>query len=210
MVVHAALLEAGAPHELRLVDFDSNEQSSADYIKLNPTGTVPALVIDDVLVQESAALIMLLAERHPEARLAPPLGSPRRAEWLKWTVHLSTRLGGLFRQWFYPGDLGMDDYTVAMRDAIRMQIEGTLKRIEDHLAQHGPYLLGVAFSSADLQLTMYMRWSRNMQRPATIWPHLNALAQRVTVRPAWMKMCEIEGLHDWTPAEAGKSDTNAD
>lgn len=202
MVVHAVLLETGALHHLQLVDFGRNEQHGAGYLKLNPTGMVPTLVLDNVPVQESAALVMLLAERHPEARLAPPAGTPGRAEWLKWTVHLSSHLGGLYRQWFYPSDLGMEDYSVGMRDALRMKIEGALERIDGHLAQHGPYLLGNAFSSADLQLTMYMRWARNMPRPATTWPYLNALAQRVTARLSWKQMCEIEGLHDWAPAQA--------
>jgi glutathione S-transferase len=51
---------------------------------------------------------------------------------------------------------------------------------------------------ADLYATMLMRWSRNMPRPATQWPALSALAARVKARPAWKKLCAIEGLTDWT------------
>lgn len=200
MVVHAALLETGALHELYLVDFDGNGQYSASYLKLNPTGMVPTLVVDGIAVHESAALVMLLAERHPEARLAPLTGTPWRAEWLKWTVHLSSHLGALYRQWFYPRDLGIEDYPAPIRHALRLKIEAALQSIDSHLAERGPYLLGDTFSSADLQLTMYIRWARNMPRPATTWPHLNALALRITARPSWTRMCEIEGLHDWAPA----------
>lgn len=197
MVVHAALLETGAPHQLQSVDFERKEQHSARYLKLNPAGMVPTLVVDGVPLYESAALLMLLAERHPEACLAPPSDSPRHAEWLQWTVHLSSHLGGLYRQWFYPSDLGMEDYTDSMRDTLRHRIETALARIDGHLAQHGPYLLGDVFSSADLQLTMYMRWARKMPRPATDWSHLHTLARQVTGRPSWTTMCEVEGLHDW-------------
>lgn len=200
MVVHALLLETGAPYQLQLVDFEKKEQHSEDYRRLNPAGTVPTVIVDGAPVQESAALVMLLAERHPEARLAPPPGAPGRADWLKWTVHLSSHLGALYRMWFYPGDLGMEEYPDAVRAALRMRIEATLDSIDRHLAAHGPYLLGDTFSSADLQLTMYIRWARNMPRPATTWQHLNRLACEVTQRSSWKTMCEREGLQDWSPA----------
>ena len=63
MVVHLALLEIGAPHELRLVDFDTKAQHDPDYLKLNPRGVVPTLVIDGRPLSESAALLMVLAEQ---------------------------------------------------------------------------------------------------------------------------------------------------
>ena len=72
MVVHLALLEIGAPHRLELVDFDKDAQHSPEYLRLNPRGQVPTLVIDGQPYFESAALLMILAERHPEA------GSRRR------------------------------------------------------------------------------------------------------------------------------------
>ena len=80
MVVHLALLEIGAPHRLVRLDFSKDEQRSADYLRLNPRGQVPTLVIDGQPYFESAALLMILAERHPEANLAPPPGSPLRPE----------------------------------------------------------------------------------------------------------------------------------
>jgi glutathione S-transferase len=46
MVVHLALLEAGAPHRLQQIDLDNGEQRQPDYLKLNPNGLVPTLSID--------------------------------------------------------------------------------------------------------------------------------------------------------------------
>jgi glutathione S-transferase len=80
MVVHLALLEIGCPHRLVKVDFASDAQHSAEYLRVNPRGQVPTLVIDGKPYFESAALLMLLAERHPEAGLAPPVGNPLRAD----------------------------------------------------------------------------------------------------------------------------------
>jgi len=46
-------------------------------------------------------------------------------------------------------------------------------------------------------LLMYMRWSRNMAKPATQWPALARHAQLLRARPSWKRLCEVEGLVDW-------------
>src|SRR5690606_41741362 len=76
LLVHLALLEIGAPHELKRVNLDKGEQRSAAYLAINPNGVVPTLLVDGVPHGEAAALAMLLAERHPDAALAPAAGSP--------------------------------------------------------------------------------------------------------------------------------------
>ena len=65
------------------------------------------------------------------------------------------------------------------------------------LAGGGPYLTGDRFGVADLYATMLMRWSRNMSKPATQWPAVAALADRVRERPSWQRLYEIEGLTEW-------------
>lgn len=197
MVVHAALLEIGAAYRLEPVDFESGAQRSAEYLRLNPEGVVPTLVVDGRPVVESAALLLLLAERHPEAGLAPAVGSPDRAAWIQWIVYLANNLGPAFRLWFYPGDLGSAGDSHPVREALRGRIEAIWERLDGHLASGGPYLLGERFSAADLLLAMYMRWSRNMPRPATRSPALGALADRIRARPAWQRVNEIEGLTGW-------------
>ena len=58
-------------------------------------------------------------------------------------------------------------------------------------------MLGKEISTVDLQLTMMMRWSRNMPRKALEWPALKALADKVRTRESWKTMCEREGLTEW-------------
>ena len=194
MVVHLALLETGAPHELKLIDLDAGAHRDPEYLKLNPRGVVPTLVVDGRPLSESAALLMLLAERHPDSPLAPPPGAPERAAWYQWIVYLSNTLMSAYRFWFYPQEL---DDTPAVRAALQRRIEGVWDLLDTHLAAQGPYLLGERFSGADLLLTMLMRWSRNMPRPATGWPALKQLADLVRARPSWQRLYEIEGLHEW-------------
>jgi glutathione S-transferase len=197
MVVHLALLEIGVPYRLELVDFAKDQQRSPEYLRLNPRGKVPALDIDGVPYAESLALLLILADRHPEARLAPPAGSAQRAAWYQWLAFLASSLAPVYRQWFYPADLGSTEHPAFVRDALRERIEEAWTAVDAHLAAHGPYLLGAEFSGADLLALMYMRWSRNMPRPVTAWPALRQYADLLRTRPSWQRLCDIEGLTEW-------------
>jgi glutathione S-transferase len=197
MVVHLALLEIGAPHRLEKVDFDKDAQHSAEYLRLNPRGQVPTLVIGGKPYFESAALLMILAERHPEARLAPPPGSALRADWYQWIAFFTNAFGPVYRYWFYPPDLGSDEHPPTIREALRRKIEESWALVDTHLAANGPYMLGAEFSGVDLLALMYMRWSRNMPRPATEWPALRKFADLMRARPSWARLYEIEGLTEW-------------
>lgn len=197
MAVHQALLEIGAPHELRKVDFETQAQKSAEYLALNPNGMVPTLIVDGHPYYECAALLMLLAERHPEAGLAPALGTPQRAIWLQWIVHFANTLQPAFRQWFYAQDFAAAEHEKESKEFARMRIEAVWDRLDAHLTAHGPYLLGDEFSIADLYATMLMRWSRNMPKTATAWPALAVLARRVKARRSWKQLYDIEELTEW-------------
>jgi len=196
MVVHQTLLEIGAPYRAEEVDLSRKERG--DYLRLNPRGQVPTLVVDGRAHSESAALLMLLAERHPEARLAPPPGSALRADWYQWVAFFTNSLGATYRFWFYPPDLGSAEHPQVIREALRERIEAAWSQVDAHLAANGPYMLGREFSGVDLLALMYMRWSRNMPRPVTAWPVLKAYADLLRQRPSWNRLCEIEGLAEWS------------
>ena len=197
LAVHWLLIELGVPFEARRLDLDAKEHKRPEYLKLNPNGLVPTLLIDGKPHYESAALVTLLAERHPEAGLSPAVGAAERATYLQWMFHLSNTVQSAFRTWFYPHEAAGEANAEAAKDLARQRIEATWDRIEAHLAKRGPYLLGASASAADFLLTMLMRWSRNMPRPATEWPQLDALAQRMKARPSFRTLYEREGLTEW-------------
>ena len=197
MAVHQTLLELGVAHELRKIDIESNEQKSADYLRLNPNGTVPTLIVDGAPVYECAALLLLLGERHADAGLAPAPGTPLRATFLQWIAHFANTLQPAYRQWFYPQDFAPIEHEKESRAFARRRIEAVWDRLDAHLSAHGPHVLGEPFSIVDIYATMLMRWSRNMPRPATEWPALGALAERVKARPSWKRLYQIEGLSEW-------------
>jgi glutathione S-transferase len=197
MVVHWLLIELDAEHELVKLDLEQGEHKAPAYLKLNPNGHVPTLLIDGEPVYESAALVMYLADAYPMAGLAPPIDSLQRARYYQWLLHLANTLQPAFRNWFYPGEASGEANAEPTKAAARQRIEGTWDRIDAHLAENGPWLLGDKLSAAVFHLTMLMRWSRNMPRPATEWPNLATLAQRMKARPSFKKLYEIEQLTEW-------------
>ena len=66
MAPHAALAEIGVPYELVLVERDENGRSSEEYLALNPWGKIPTLEDGDLVLTESAAICLHLADRFPE------------------------------------------------------------------------------------------------------------------------------------------------
>src|SRR5260370_5953618 len=89
MAPHMALEEIGAAFELRLVDRDKSAHKAPDYLRLNPNGLIPAFVDGDLVLFESAAICLHLADRHPSSRLAPELGTAERATFYIWQILLT-------------------------------------------------------------------------------------------------------------------------
>jgi glutathione S-transferase len=197
LVVHWLLIDLGAKHEVRRVDLAGGEHKQPAYLALNPAGVVPTLQIDGVPVTEAAALVLHLADAHPGAGLAPEPGTIERARLYQWTFFLANTVQPAFRRWFYPGEAAGPDAADANKDGARVAIEAAWDRIDAHLQAQGPYLLGERVSAADFLLTMLMRWSRNMPRPATGWPSLQALATRMKARPSFRRLYEVEELTEW-------------
>jgi glutathione S-transferase len=197
LAVHWMLVELGAPHELKKLDLEAGDQRKPEYLKLNPNGFVPTLIVDGTPLYESAALLMLLAERHPQAGFAPPVGDPRRGEYLSWMFHLSNTLQAAFRDWVYEerqADAGVAD---AVKAGARTRIEAAWDRIVAQLRSGGPCLLGDRVWAVDFLVTMLMRWSRNMPKPATEWPAIAGYVARMKARPSFKTLYAREGLTEW-------------
>ena len=197
LAVHWLLLELGHQPEMRLLDFQARQQKSADYLALNPAGVVPTLVIDGEPMSEVGAILMYLADTHPDAGFAPPPGDPLRRAHYPWMFHLANAVQPLLRMWWYPWEPAGEENAGATREQVQAMLEAAWQRIDAHLAANGPYLLGDRVSTSDFHLTMLMRWARNTRKPATEWPQLAAHARRMKARPAFATMSEREGLAGW-------------
>jgi glutathione S-transferase len=194
LLPHMMLREIGAAFELRLVDRARDEQKSPGYLRLNPNGRIPVLLDGDLVLFETAAIALHLADRHPEARLAPAIGTPERAQFYKWMVHLTNTPQAEYRAWFYPHEYTADPAAVpAVKEAARQRLEAMFDRIAAQL-EGREWLLASGFSAADLFLTMLVRWGRVMPRPPRDLPALGAHAARVLARPAVQAAFAAEGI----------------
>lgn len=200
MAVHWMLIELGIPFEAVLVEIDAGAQRAPEYLRVNPAGRVPTLVVDGAPRTESAALLMLLAERHPEASLAPAPGMPERSAWLETMLFLANTVLPAMRDWFYAGADGDPAGAEAVKALARRRIEGAWDRLDAHLADGRTYLVDGRLSTADMLATMTMRWSRNMPRPATTWPNLAPYITRLRALPSFIEVNAREGLTDWRNA----------
>jgi glutathione S-transferase len=197
LAVHWMLVEIGAPFELVLTDTETGAQKQPAYLKLNPGGVVPTLIVDGAPMCECTAILMLLAERHPGRGFAPGADAPERAAYLQWMVYLANTLLPSFRAWFYPHEPAGEAASDAARAVARTRIEAAWDRIDARLKETGPYMLGERMSAVDFLATMLMRWSRNMPKPATAWPHIARYLARMRAMPSLREVHAREGLTDW-------------
>lgn len=196
MTPHMLLEELGVPYTLQYVDRTVQAHKAADYLKLNPNGLIPVLVDGDLVLYETAAICLHLADTHPQAALAPPLGTPERAHFYKWLAWLTNTLQAALIIYFYPERWADDAAAIAQ---VRAHAEASIGRMLDQLdaefARHdGPFLLGSEFSAVDPFAFMLCRWTRGFGRPARSLRHLAPFLQRMLARPAVQRTIEQEGL----------------
>jgi len=195
--VHWMLIELGVDFRSERLDLTAGDQRLPAYLRINPAGRVPTLVVDGEAYTEAAALLMLLSERHPTAGLAPAIGDAYRARWLELMVYLTNTLSSAMRDWFYADKDGDPADADGVRRLARRRIENTWDKLDGMLGDGRRYLLGDTMTTADLLATMLMRWSRNMPRPATSWDHIAPYVRRMRARPAFLDLCRREGLTEW-------------
>jgi glutathione S-transferase len=197
LMPHILLEELGVPFALQLVDRANNAQKSAAYLKLNPNGLIPVLEDGALVVYETPAILLHLADTHPQAHLVPDLGTPQRAQCYQWMVWLSNTLQATLVQYFY-AERYVDAAGVAdFRARTEARIAPMLAQLESQLqSSNGPWLLGTDFSAADCMAFVLCCWTRNFARPANSLPTLGAYLARMRQRPAVQRAAATEQLPD--------------
>jgi glutathione S-transferase len=203
MAPHILLQELGVPFEKILVDTSTGAHRSEAYRKLNPNGLIPTLVDGELVLYETAAICLHLCDRHPEAGLAPALGTAERAHFYKWLVWLTNTVQSTLIIYFYTdrwmdagnsaGVAELKSHAEAKVGLMLDQLDAELARLEKTHAQ--PWLLGANYSAVDIYTLTLCRWTRNFaSKPARDRVHLGAYLKRALARPAVIKAFEAEGL----------------
>ena len=188
MAPHGVLEESGAAYTLARVDMAANKHKEAEYLRLNPHGRVPTLVVDGKQpIYEATAICLFIADRHPNAGLAPAIGDLARGLYYQWMAYLTNTLQAACLLLFYPErNTANPDRAPEVKAQAEAQIMEIWGRLEQALA-NGPYLLGERFSAADIYLHMLYSWMEPPMQMETRYPTVARCAGLVAGRPAIMR-----------------------
>ncbi len=146
------LEEIGAPYELRVLNTQAGEQRQAEYLKINPLGKVPAIKDGDAIITEQVAIFIYLADRFPQAGLAPPINDPRRGPYLRWIAY--------YGSCYEPAlvDRALKREPAPLKTSPYGEFDSMLQTLVDQIAK-GPYLLGDTLTAADILWGVALNWS---------------------------------------------------
>jgi glutathione S-transferase len=153
------LNELDLEYEIHPVDLLQGEQRRPEFRELNPASKVPVLVDGDVVLNESVAIQLYLAEKRPEARLIPDTPK-QRAEMYRWIFFMVTEieqpLWRIARHTFvYPEEMRIPrDVEIATRECTEM-----LRVVERHM-QHREFFVDDRPSVADFNAAYLLDWAR--------------------------------------------------
>src|ERR1700716_1869716 len=168
--------ETGQPYVRVLTDITAGAQKTPEYLAINPMGKVPALRDGEATLAEAAAICAYVAERYPQAKLAPKVGNPRRAKYLYW----------LF---FGPGCIEPAMVQLATKIEINPVAAGwgDAQRVIDVLdaaLTKGPWILGEEFSAADIVIGSGLNFAVRLFKMIPARPSFDAYIARCMGRPA--------------------------
>lgn len=185
---HIALAEAGLAYSLEKVDLKAKKtETGADFFAVNPSGYVPALVLDNgETLTEGPAIVQYIADLAPAAKLAPPVASFERVRLQELLNFISTELHKSFSPLFNPA--APEEWKTFTRGLIGRRLDV----IERKLAGRD-YLMG-EFSVADGYLFTILGWGRMVGIDIAARPLLVAYMERVKARPGVQQAMKEEGL----------------
>ncbi|MBZ7920808.1 glutathione S-transferase N-terminal domain-containing protein [Ensifer adhaerens] len=188
---HIALEEAGADYEARRVDFSTAEQTTPDYLAVNPKGRVPALLTDRGVITETPAILTYIAETHPAANLAPRGDAFAFAQvqsfmnYLCSTVHVAHAHARRGARW-------ADDPAAheAMKAKVASNMAACFELIEGKMFE-GPFVLGETYSVADPYLFTIAGWLEPDGVDPARFPKILDHRNRMTARPAVARVLAV-------------------
>ncbi|KQX22646.1 hypothetical protein ASD39_08185 [Sphingomonas sp. Root50] len=182
-----ALEESGLPYALETISVQAGDTRTAEFIRRDPWGGVPALVLPDgSCLTETVAILQFLADAVPDRELLPPNGTVARARAVSFLARLTGTVHIAFRPLLRPDKLastreGQQD----VRHTGIAALNGVLERLEDEIRGEDSVLVS-GFSLCDVYALVFAHWTlRPLIREHVIaTPRLHAVGRAVQRRPA--------------------------
>jgi glutathione S-transferase len=182
-IVHWLLDEIGAPYETRILSFEKGEHKTPAFLALNPMGKLPTIVHRGVVVTETAAICLYLADEFQSAGLAPKIGDPQRGTYLRWFLFGA----GAFEPAILDKMLARPP--VERKTALGYgSYEDAVKTLETAVTP-GPWILGERFSAVDVYVGSQVHFGI-MTKSLEPTPVLQKYADRCSSRPALQKLLQ--------------------
>ena len=162
--------------------FDRPGAARDRLLPVNPLGQIPTLILPEGMVMtESAAIALLLSERHPQAGLAPAPGTPPRPIFLRRLIWIAANLYPTFTYGDYP-ERWVSAEAKCLTAATDNYRQCLWRRFESETSE-GDWALGTSFSALDIYIAVMTHW-----RPGRAWfaqhcPRLRAIAARADDHP---------------------------
>ena len=191
---HIVLEHIGADFEAIRLDFQANQQRSAEYLAINAKGRVPALVTERGVITETPAILLYLAQTHPQSGMAPLDDPFALAElqavnsWFCSTVHVAHAHGTRGARW-------ADDASAlqAMKAKVAQNMIDCFDWVERELLR-GPWVMGKDFSVADPYLFTLTIWLMQNGVELARFPRVSDHYQRMLALPAVQKIAPLHNL----------------
>jgi glutathione S-transferase len=186
---HIALAEAGIAVDYVKVNLrEKKTEAGDDYLKVNPKGQVPVLGLDGGgVLTEGPAIVQYIADKAPNAKLAPANGTTERYQLQEWLNLITSELHKSFSPLFNPT---MPDEA---KNIFRERIGKNFAFIDGKLAGKD-YLMGSQFTVADGYLFTILRWAIGQKFDLAQYKNLQAYFDRVAARPKVKEAMLAEGL----------------
>ena len=185
-----ALEQTGLPYELKLVNLPKGEQSSPAYLAVSPLGKVPTLLIDGEVLTENAAILVYLNALKPEAGLFPADTSPRMlAEVQSGLSFCGGTLHPQIRGFANPQRMTTGALEPVREKSIEL-IHKSFRYANARFAERGWWV------GEETIIDVYVNWAFSVARrtgfDVAAYPHLCGLAERLSARPAFVRLLAIE------------------
>jgi glutathione S-transferase len=193
---HIALQWTGAPFEIEVLD--AAALKAPDYLAINPSGAVPALVDEDAedgrfVLTQNAAILGYIADRHPRAGLAGDGSVRQRAEATRWLAFANSDVHPAFKPLFGPAGFHPDSSQHdALKDAARTRLRGMFETADRQLGRRD-WLAGFR-SFADPYLYILLRWTKPARVDLSGLARLHAFIDRMQADAGVQAALRAEGL----------------
>ncbi|UZE48799.1 glutathione S-transferase family protein [Rhodopseudomonas sp. P2A-2r] len=191
------LEELGLPYEPVPVDTRTGGQFDPDYLAINPNAKVPAIDDDGVVVFDSNAILLYLAEK--TGKFLPPAGAKDRAELLSWLMFVATGVGPFFGQAVHFKHFAPEKIDYAHN---RYQFEANrhLTVLNERLAGRA-YMVGDSYTIVDMDVWGWARMTAFVLGDDALAKYANVkrLVDAISARPAAAKAIALKDRFTWKP-----------